>query len=39
METSRSAAETGMTLVSGNIADMDLLLQVGGPSPILLYGQ
>lgn len=34
-----TAAETGMTLVSGNIADMYLLLQVGGPSPILLYGQ
>jgi hypothetical protein len=34
-----SAAETGMTLVSGNIADMDLLLQVGGPAPVLLYGQ
>lgn len=34
-----TAAETGMTLVSGNIADMDLLLQVGGPAPVLLYGQ
>lgn len=34
-----TAAETGLTLISGNIADMDLLLQVGGPAPVLLYGQ
>lgn len=34
-----TAAETGLTLISGNTADMDLLLQVGGPAPVLLYGQ
>jgi hypothetical protein len=33
-----TAQEAGLTLVSGNIADMDLLSQVGGPIDILLYG-
>jgi len=33
-----TAQEAGLTLVSGNLADMDLLSQVGGPVDILLYG-
>jgi hypothetical protein len=32
-----TAQETGLTLVSGNISDMDLLLQVGGSASVLLY--
>jgi hypothetical protein len=32
-----TAQEAGLTLVSGNISDMDLLLQVGGPADIILY--
>ena len=33
-----TARESGLTLVSGNISDMDLLLQAGGEVSILLYG-
>lgn len=33
-----TAQEAGLTLVSGNISDMDLLLQVGGAARVLLYG-
>jgi hypothetical protein len=32
-----TAQETGLTLVSGNLSDMDLLLQVGGSASVLLY--
>jgi hypothetical protein len=34
-----TAQEAGLTLVSGNMADMDLLSQVGGPIDIVLYGR
>ncbi|MSP00124.1 MAG: PIN domain-containing protein [Acetobacteraceae bacterium] len=33
-----TAQEHGLTLVSGNWSDMDLLLRVGGPANVLLYG-
>jgi hypothetical protein len=33
-----TAQESGLTLVSGNISDMDLLLQIGGDARVLLYG-
>jgi hypothetical protein len=33
-----TAEEHGLTLVSGNFTDMDLLLQVGGKAKVLLYG-
>jgi predicted nucleic acid-binding protein len=33
-----TAQEHGLTLVSANISDMDLLLQVGGKADVLLYG-
>jgi hypothetical protein len=33
-----TAQEHGLTLVSGNFSDMDLLLQVGGEADVLLYG-
>jgi hypothetical protein len=33
-----TAQELGLTLVSGNLLDMDLLLQVGGAANVLLYG-
>lgn len=33
-----TAQEAGLTLVSGNLADMDLLLRVGGAANVLLYG-
>ena len=32
-----TAQEAGLTLVSGNLAGMDLLLQVGGPAGMVLY--
>jgi hypothetical protein len=32
------AQELGLTLVSGNLLDMDLLLRVGGAANVLLYG-
>ena len=32
------AKEAGLTLVSGNVSDMDLLLQAGGSASVLLYG-
>lgn len=32
-----TAQELGYTLLSGNIQDMDLLLQIGGPADVLLY--
>ena len=32
-----TAQELGYTLLSGNIRDMDLLLQIGGPADVLLY--
>jgi hypothetical protein len=32
-----TAQELGLTLVSGNLTDMDLLLQIGGPASVLLY--
>lgn len=32
-----TAQELGLTLVSGNLSDMDLLLQVGGEAHVLLY--
>jgi hypothetical protein len=32
-----TAQELGLTLLSGNIRDMDLLLQIGGPADVLLY--
>ena len=32
-----TAQETGLTLVSGNVSDMDLLLQVDGSASLLLY--
>ena len=32
-----TAQELGMTLLSGNIRDMDMLLQIGGPADVLLY--
>jgi len=33
-----TAQESGLTLVSGNISDTDLLLQIGGDASVLLYG-
>jgi predicted nucleic acid-binding protein len=33
-----TAQEHGLTLLSGNIRHMDLLLQIGGPAHVLLYG-
>ncbi|MEA2772921.1 MAG: hypothetical protein QOD93_5883 [Acetobacteraceae bacterium] len=33
-----TAQESGTTLVSGNLSDMDLLLQIGGKADVLLYG-
>jgi hypothetical protein len=33
-----TAQELGLTLVSGNLTDMDLLLQVCGAASVLLYG-
>jgi hypothetical protein len=33
-----TAQESRLTLVSGNISDMDLLLHVGGEASVLLYG-
>lgn len=33
-----TAQEAGLTLVSGNVSDMDLLLQAGGSASVLLYG-
>jgi hypothetical protein len=32
-----TAQEQGLTLVSGNLSDMDLLLRVGGPANVVLY--
>jgi hypothetical protein len=32
-----TAQESGLTLVSGNLSDMDLLLQAGGAANVLLY--
>jgi hypothetical protein len=32
-----TAQETGLTLVSGNMSDMDLLLHVSGDASVLLY--
>jgi hypothetical protein len=33
-----TAQESGLMLVSGNISDIDLLLQIGGDAKVLLYG-
>jgi len=33
-----TAQELELTLVSGNLSDMDLLLQIGGTANIVLYG-
>jgi len=33
-----TAQQAGLTLISGNLSDMDLLLQVGGEAQVLLYG-
>jgi hypothetical protein len=32
-----TAQEQGLTLVSGNLSDMDLLLRVGGAANVVLY--
>jgi hypothetical protein len=32
-----TAQESGLTLVSGNVSDVDLLLRVGGEANVLLY--